>query len=221
MPVDEPSQRFRIEPRWPVALAVIAVFFFLVSSADRIRPFPSWVSLAFVIGLLLPMAGIWLSGGDLRWRRLERALTLIFFFFAEAEIHGTVWYLVAEMLHQTGELSGRQLLGTAVGAWFIHILAFSMAYWQLDRAGPEARANEMGTRPDWLFPEMGVPDEAPPQWRPTYVDYLFLSFSTAVAFSAADTVPLTTRAKVLMMIESAASLVMLLVIVSYGIGALS
>ncbi len=220
MPVDKPSRPFRIEPRWPVALAVITVSALLIAATARIRPFPSWVTLAIAAGLVLPMAGVRLSRGDRRWRRVERALTLIFFLFAQAATYVTVWYLVGEMLHQTGDLSGRQLLGTAVGAWFTHILAFSMAYWQLDRGGPEARANDMGPRSDWLFPEMGAPDEAPPHWRPTYVDYLFLSFSTAAAFSAADTVPLTTRAKVFMLIESAASLVMLLIIVSYGIGAL-
>ena len=30
--------------------------------------------------------------------------------------------------------------------------------------------------PDWLFPQAGVPEAAPPDWRPMFVDYLFIAF---------------------------------------------
>ena len=60
---------------------------------------------------------------------------------------------------------------------------------------PEARIRDAGVRPDWLFPqEEAASDAVPPSWRPTYVDYLFLSFSTGTAFSTTDTVPVTSRA---------------------------
>ena len=52
----------------------------------------------------------------------------------------------------------------------------------------------------------GAPQEAPPDWRPTFVDYLFLAYSTATAFSPTDALPLTSRAKLLMMLESSISL---------------
>jgi hypothetical protein len=54
----------------------------------------------------------------------------------------------------------------------------------------------------------------PSDWRPTFVDYLYLGFSTATAFSATDALPLTARAKLLMMLESSISLVTLVVVVS-------
>jgi uncharacterized membrane protein len=66
-----------------------------------------------------------------------------------------------------------------------------------------------------------VPEEAPADWRPTYVDYLFLSFSTAMAFSTTNTIPLKTRAKILMMVESMVSLATLVIVASRAINILS
>jgi hypothetical protein len=71
------------------------------------------------------------------------------------------------------------------------VLAFSLVYWRIDRRGPETRANDAGAKPDWLFPQAGVPEAAPPDWRPVFVDYLFVAFSAAAAFSHADALPLT------------------------------
>ena len=61
-------------------------------------------------------------------------------------------------------------------------------------------------RPDWLFQQGETGKDNPSGWRPTFVDYLFLGYSTATAFSTTDTVPLTARAKLLMMVESTISL---------------
>jgi hypothetical protein len=41
---------------------------------------------------------------------------------------------------------------------------------------------------------------------PGFVDYLYLSFTNATAFSPTDTMPLPSRAKVLMLIEALASI---------------
>jgi hypothetical protein len=130
-----------------------------------------------------------------RWLRVERTTTLVFSVLAEAVTLTTLLYLMVEMLNRPADFSGRQLLTSSIGAWITNVLAFSLVYWQIDRGGPEAWANDAGTKPDWLFPQTGVPEEAPPDWRPTYVDYLFLAFSTAMAFSPTDAPPLTSRAK--------------------------
>jgi len=218
--VKDLAQPIRIEPRWPLVLATLGVLCVLTFLPARIRLFPSWFPYAVGIALLLPMALVWLSGGHPRWLRVERTTTLVFSVLGEAVTLTTVLYLVVEMLNRPEVFSGRQLLTSSIGAWITNVLAFSLVYWRIDRGGPEARANDAGTKPDWLFPQTGVPEEAPPDWRPTYVDYLFLAFSTAMAFSPTDALPLTSRAKMLMMLESAVSLLTLVTVAARAINIL-
>ncbi len=216
----ELASPIRIEPRWPLVLATLGVLCVLTFLPARIRLFPSWFPYVIGTALLLPMALVWLSGGRPRWLRVERTTTLVFSVLGEAVTLTTVLYLVVEMLNRPQDFSGRQLLTSSIGAWITNVLAASLVYWRIDRGGPEARANNTGTKPDWLFPQTGVPAEAPPHWRPTYVDYLFLAFSTAMAFSPADALPLTSRAKMLMMLESAVSLLTLVTVAARAINIL-
>jgi uncharacterized membrane protein len=126
------------------------------------------------------------------------------------------------MIHKSRELGGLQLLGSSIAIWLTNVLAFSVLYWQIDRGGPEARMNTAGARPDWLFPQTGASaDDVPTGWRPTFVDYLYLAYSTATAFSTTEVAPLTSRAKMLMMLESSISLMVILVVASRAINILS
>jgi hypothetical protein len=218
---EERAQPVRLESRWPVALAILAVLFLLVLLRSRARLFPSWLAYAIGMALILPMAGVWLSGGRAWWLRLERITTLCFSLIVEIITLATLFYLVREMVVRPTALSGRQLLTSSIGTWVTNVLAFSLVYWQIDRCGPEARGNNAGLKPDWLFPQSAASETVPPDWRPTYVDYLFLSFSTATAFSPTDTLPMTSRAKVLMMIESTVSLTTLVIVASRAINTLS
>ena len=78
-----------------------------------------------------------------------------------------------------------------------------------------------GGRADWLFPQAGIPRNTPPNWQPAFVDYLYLGFSTATSFGGgADALALTARAKLLMMLEAAISMVTLVVVVSRAINIL-
>ena len=78
----------------------------------------------------------------------------------------------------------------------------------------------------FLFPQMTMTDEALRQtgqrrWSPNFVDYLFLAFNTSTAFSPADTFPLTVRAKLLMMAESAISFATIALVASRAVGILN
>lgn len=111
----------------------------------------------------------------------------------------TLAVLVSRLLYDGGG-TGRQLLGGAAGVWLTNVVVFALAYWELDRGGPLARAGGRGgpRLPDLLFPQDGDPQHAPPGWRPVFADYLFTSLTAATAFSPTDTMPLTGRAKLLM-----------------------
>jgi uncharacterized membrane protein len=53
---------------------------------------------------------------------------------------------------------------------------------------------------------MSSPDLAPPNWRPEFLDYLYVSFTNVMAFSPTDTMPQTRWAKGLMVIQSGVAL---------------
>jgi hypothetical protein len=89
-----------------------------------------------------------------------------------------------------------------------NILIFSVWYWLVDPPGieDEPRAD----RPwDLLFPQRSSPLPHYEGWIPRYADYLFVAFTTSFAFSPTDTLPLTRRAKMLMLLQAAISVVTL------------
>jgi hypothetical protein len=76
-----------------------------------------------------------------------------------------------------------------------NLIIFALWYWELDRGGPFLRRSHRTRNPDFFFPQMTNPELAHPNWRPGFVDYLFLSFTNATAFSPTDTLPLTPTAR--------------------------
>lgn len=220
MQVKQPPQPIRIEPRWPGVLAVIAVVYLLAVLPGRISLFPAWVPYVLGVAVITPMVGAGFTAGKGRWESLERTITILFFLVVGAGILVILAKLMSAMVSRPDEVSGMQLLASSIGVWITNVLAFALLYWQLDRGGPGARENKERIRPDWLFPQTGASEEAPPDWQPTFVDYLFLGFSTATAFSPTDALPLTSRAKILMMIESSISLVTIVVVASRAINIL-
>jgi hypothetical protein len=55
---------------------------------------------------------------------------------------------------------------------------------------------------------MTLPDElrSPGPWYPAFVDYLYVAYTNCTAFSPTDTMPLSPRAKLAMLVQSAAAL---------------
>lgn len=219
--MSEPAKTRRIEPRWPVAVVIIAAVALLEALPGRIRLFPFWAAYVVGVVILAPMFVVTLTGGKGPWRRIERIIILVFFFVMLAATITGLMNLIDKMLHPTEELTGLQLLTSSIAIWINNVLMFSLLYWQVDRGGPEARTNKAATMPDWLFPQESAPaEDVQRDWRSAFLDYLFLSFSTATAFSTTDTVPLTPRAKLLMMLESAISLATIVIVAARAINIL-
>jgi len=218
--MEHPGHPIRFEPRWPVILEVLGVILLLVLLRTRVSLMTNWLPIVLGIALVVPMVGVWLSRAHTRWLRIERTSTIVLSLMAEAMTIFTVGYLIRDILVHSVDLSGHQLLASSIGGWVTNVMVFSLLYWQMDLGGPEARLNRSDVKPDWLFPQTGVPELVPSDWRQQYVDYLFLSFSTATAFSTTEVAPLTSRAKLLMMFESSVSLITLVVVASRAINVL-
>jgi uncharacterized membrane protein len=100
------------------------------------------------------------------------------------------------------------------------VLLFGLWYWELDRGGPGARARGERDFPDFLFPQMTADDMAPPDWEPTFVDYLYLSYTNATAFSPTDTLPLSRWAKLLMLVQSGVALATVALVIARAVNIL-
>jgi hypothetical protein len=107
-----------------------------------------------------------------------------------------------------------------VQIWLTLILVFSLWYWELDRGGPTIRGHADERPPDLLFPQMATHELGQAEWMPGFVDYLYLSFTNATAFSPTDTMPLTPRAKVLMLVEALASITTIVMVAGRAVNIL-
>jgi hypothetical protein len=119
-------------------------------------------------------------------------------------------------LHPSGN-NAFSLLSSSVAIWIANVLTFSLLFWQIDGGGPHGRANDLSVKPEWAFPQSPTPENPSPGSRPLFLDYLYLGYNTATAFSPTDALPLTHRAKMLMMIESTISLLTMVIILSRAI----
>lgn len=173
-----------------------------------------------MFALLASMAAAAITRGNLAWLRIEGIIIMLL---------GAVYVIntVAELADMVGVIaihpkreSAYSLLSSAVGIWVENVVIFSMLFWQVDGGGPYGRAKGIKPAPDWGFPVPPEIDGTPSTWTPQYVDYLFLAYNTATAFSPTDASPYTHRAKLLMMVESAISLVTLGVVLSRAINVL-
>jgi uncharacterized membrane protein len=127
--------------------------------------------------------------------------------------------LIARLLN-AGEQNAGPLLLIGGAIWLTNVIAFSLWYWELDRGGPVARAEATRPFPDFLFPQMQAPELAPPHWEPRYVDYVYVSFTNATAFSPTDVMPLSRWAKLLMLAQSAVSLATVALVIARAVNIL-
>ena len=128
-------------------------------------------------------------------------------------------YLVRALLGGHAASSGQSLLLDALNIWGTNVIAFALWYWNIDRGGPASRGLIKGEQDDFLFPQMMMPGTK--EWSPGFIDYLYLSFTNATAFSPTDTMPLSERAKLLMMAESGISLLTLALVAARAVNILN
>lgn len=210
----------RDETRWAPVLAILAVLGLLMVLPHHVQTLPGWIAKMAAAATIIPMVFLTLSMPQQWWLRAERVMILLFgatyIINTAAELADMIGIIT---LHPP-ETRSISLLSSSLAIWVSNVLAFSLIYWQVDRGGPSARALGTAARPDWLFPQDTAADLSDPGWRPSFPDYLFLGFNTATAFSPTDTLPLTIRAKMLMMLESAISLLTLVIVAARAINVL-
>ncbi len=191
-----------LEPRWPAMLALLCVGGLRLAMPEALSLGPNWLLLAIVAVLLVPTT--------LARRRGSHGVNQVLgYVLAGVVTVDMVWslYRLVEALPLHTEMP-RDLLRSAAALWFTNILVFASWYWRLDAGGPHAReVDGVRSKGAFLFPQMTLSLEArrelcEPDWRPGFVDYLFLAFNTSTAFSPTDVPVLSRWAKLLMMVQA-------------------
>jgi hypothetical protein len=208
------------EARWPMAFAVVAVIVMTLLLPHDLVARPRW-GVPIVEGLLL-VAVIIADPGKIdlvSFRVRALSITLITLLVAT-----TLWcttQLIVQLVQGgSATQSGGTLLAAGGLVWLSNCLSFGLLYWELDSGGPAVRAHGLPGHPDFAFPQQLNPELAPPHWRPRFVDYLYLGFTSATAFSPTDTMPLRAWNKIAMMAQSAISLVLLGLVIARAVNVL-
>jgi uncharacterized membrane protein len=207
------------EPLWPVQLTLLGAIGLQLLLPAHLTIGPVWLVPSLEGALLIGMffaSPRELEGEHTLRRRFALGMTAL---VSAANIF-SLYELTHFLLHHNITSGGRELIVSGMLIWLTNFLIFALWYWELDRGGPGKRAAGHDEAPDFLFPQMTDDRIEPIEWRPQFLDYLYVSLTNAEAFSPTDTMPLTHMAKVIMGIQSLVSLVTIGLIVSRAVNIL-
>ncbi|WP_458040684.1 MULTISPECIES: DUF1345 domain-containing protein [Bacteria] len=211
--------RATYEHRWPaiVGVLVVMVLWLLLPSFF----FAPLRGVAVLVCALLVIPLVVLNPHHLvRQTAWSRGMSVALAFVLLAVTQVLLVQLVYELL--TAPVSdGFSILLAALQLWVTNAIAFGLLYWELDLGGPVARARgpRDATRADFLFPQDATSGfEA---WRPRYFDYFYISLTAGIAFSPADALPITRRAKAFMGVEALAGFIMSVLVIARAVSAIA
>jgi hypothetical protein len=205
------------EARWPMAGAVVAAIVLTILLPDAVRVGPRWLLPLIETVLLL----IVVVGDPVRISRRSSELRTVSIGLVSVLVLATLWstgQLIDDLIHGGPETnSASDLLAAGTAVWFSNIIAFALLYWEVDGGGAAARAHQIPAHADFAFPQQSNPRLARPDWRPLFVDYLYLAFTNATAFSPTDVMPLAPWAKLTMAIQSFISIAILGLVIARAV----
>ncbi|MEU1449531.1 hypothetical protein ACFWBS_48860 [Streptomyces mirabilis] len=211
-------------------IATLAAITLYLGLPQRLLIAPRYVLPALELILLVPLIAI----NPRRLTRQTRAFRVLSLLLVAIIATGNLvalGILIHELVY-AGVKDGRSLLLAALQVWLTNVIVFGLAYWELDRGGPVSRTQESrGALPmaDFRFSQDENDDaveevadgaSGTSDWVPTLVDYLYVSLTNSTAFSPTDTMPLSTRAKIMMSIQSVSALLTSLLVIARAVSVL-
>ena len=220
----------RAEHRWPAAVALIVALTLYATLPSSFFPLLRYVVVAIGLVLLIPLFAV----NPVRlhkqsdWsRRLSVGQTLLLLVANQVALVQLVYQLV-----NSNKDDGPTLLLAAVQVWVTNVIVFALLYWELDRGGPVSRtqvARKDLPPADFRFPqdedhdaveEVAARSSGKSNWTASFIDYLYFSGSNSMAFSPTDSMPLSARAKSLMLMESFTGFVILALVIARAVSLL-
>ncbi|HYK27731.1 MAG TPA: hypothetical protein VEV61_07165 [Streptosporangiaceae bacterium] len=194
-----------IDKPWVLACALIAAIAVLFVLPSRFSIGPNWLAPALE-GLLLAALLLATLAHSSRRRAIVRVLSCALVLVLVANAAFITVRLVIDLVEGGPETnSPTDLIKVGSAVWVYVVISFAFLYWLLDGGGPESRIWDPPEFPDLAFPQQLNPQVARPGWRPEFIDYLYLGYTDATAFSPTDVMPLARWGKAAMTIQSVAS----------------
>ncbi|WP_326559916.1 hypothetical protein [Micromonospora sp. NBC_01796] len=215
-PVPAWRRRHPGEHRWPVTLVIAAAIVLQLVTPPQFAFSPRWLLPAVEGTLLLVLLVV----NPFRMNRESAAVRVLELALVAVATMAVIWSagrLIVLLVADAAPEDPATILLSGAAIWLTNVIVFALWYWELDRGGPAARANVRRPYPDLLFPQMTAADLAPHDWRPVFLDYLYVAFTNSTAFSPTDTLPLSRWAKTAMMLQSAVSLLVVALIIARAV----
>jgi len=219
-PIESPTADPEVgESRWPMAIAVVVLMVAALIAPSRLSIMPGWL-LALAEGLLLVALILGDPGRIDRTGPWQRRTSIALVVVILVSTLSSTALLVFDLVTGSPLTSqADQVLLAGAKVWLGNNVAFAFLYWQFDGGGPAVRAHGMPRYPDLAFPQQLNPELAPPGWRPEFLDYLYVGFTTANAFSPTDTMPMAHWTKVAMGSQALISFVVVGLILARAVNA--
>ena len=206
-------KKVRIVPHWNAILGLVAIGVIYAFLPTKASIGPSWFLLAVEGVFLVPFVIATLTGRRVSPVTLRVGSMILLGIVTLALVVG-IGHLISTL---KSDINGVNVIRTGVLLYGCNILVSALWYWEIDGGGPEKRqhTDHQDQTPDFLFPQqmVGIVEN----WAPHFFDYLYVAFTGATAFSPTDTMPLSHRAKFLMMIEAILALILISFVVSRAI----
>jgi hypothetical protein len=217
-----------VESRWEAAPAVLLIIGLQVLLAAvsyhagwKLWHLPWWAWLVIVVPealLLIPLA--WSRPRHQLEAIGKRRMVALLLFAVISLGNGAALIALIGSLIMGHEDDGAELIYKGITIWTGNMIAFGLWYWTFDRGGPVRRREPNPPPPDFQFPQMENPELAAPGWHPRLFDYIYISYTNSIAFSPTDAMPLSRPAKLLMLVQSGASAMTLLLVAARGVNIL-
>jgi len=195
-----------------VAFGILAYLYARVSQPLRFGPI--WLLPLLFVGLLIAH----MIAQQLERPFLARRLALSLIAIGTIAIESSIAVLVRRLID--GDVQAPYLLRDAALLWIANVIVFGIWYWELDGGGPGKRLQNGYQPTDLAFPQIQLGPPFSTDWQPGFVDYLFCAFTASAAFSPTDVTFLSQRAKILMMVQAAGSIIILAVVAARAVNIL-
>lgn len=206
------------DPIWHMQLGVAAIIGLQLLTAHSFFP-ANKVALIVLELVLLFCLGLLTSDGYHRISKARRTIAVVLISIVTAANIFSLFVMLDSLITGDSTLSGSELLINAAIIYLTNIFMFALWYWEIDGGGPDYRTKSPG-KIDFMFPQMIHKEVSPKEWLPGFTDYLYLSATNVTNFAAADTVPISHRAKLLMLVQSLVSVALVLLVIARAVSAM-